>query len=110
MLFYQRGKFMTKKDYDCELFGCGDSFWTRDDLDEFLSELEDTPEIKQKKITIKGIFMERDNELQVDVESADGCSWTVIQKIDMRKIKTPHDLITKYLKPVVETILGDVDY
>lgn len=81
------------------------SFWCREDLDEFQSELEDRKFIKKNKIIIRRGYIELDednkNIMEFDFVYQD-CEFTVKQKIDMRRIQKPSDLRTKYI-PVIET-------
>lgn len=81
-------------------WGEEDSFFTREDIDEFTSELQDNlPE----DVVIGRGFVEPGNMLEVDW-SYEGYEETSKMKIDMRKIKLPSDLIKRFLKPVKEMI------
>lgn len=77
-----------------------DSFFTREDIDEFTSELQDN---MPEEVVIGRGFVEPDNMLEVDW-SYEGYEETSKIKIDMRKIKLPSDLIKRFLKPVKEMI------
>ena len=90
-----------------EFLGIEEGFWCREDLDYFMSELEDRPEIKANNITVKGVWMEKDRFLQVEVSDGE-FDWIEIEKIDQRKIKrVPYDLVDKYMDTIVEKILRD---
>ena len=74
-----------------------DSFFTREDLDEFTEELRDiTDPMGDGGVTIYKAYFEPGNMLEVDWSYAD-YEETSKMKIDMRKIKLPSDLIKRYL-------------
>ena len=81
-------------------WGEEDSFFTREDIDEFTSELQDN--VPEDVVIGRG-FVEPGNMLEVDW-SYEGYEETSKMKIDMRKIKLPSDLIKRFLKPVKEMI------
>lgn len=77
-----------------------DSFFTREDLDEFTDELQDiTDPMGDGGVTIYKTYFEPGNMLEVDWSYAD-YEETSKMKIDMRKIKLPSDLIKRYLYSV----------
>lgn len=81
------------------------SFWTRDDLDELESDIEDNPSIKKLlDFSIKESYIE-DNVIELGV-SYNESYFTVTEKIDMRKIKAPQDLIKVYSPILVKNILA----
>lgn len=86
------------------MFGDDDSFWTRDDLDEFVSELEDTEEFNHFKITIYESYIEDNNMMELGIKYND-YELSVYQKIDMRKIKSPNDLRKIYIPIVCKEVL-----
>ncbi len=79
------------------------SFWCRDDIDAFQGELEQLPSIQTNGIIIRKGYID-DNVLQFDFEH-DENEYTVSQKIDMRKIQSPNDLVSKYLSVLEQLIL-----
>lgn len=70
-----------------------DGFFTREELDEFTSELQD---IAPSDVAVYKAFIDSSNVLEVDWSYQD-FEETSSMKIDMRKIKTPSDLIKRYL-------------
>ena len=74
-----------------------DSFFTRDDLNDFRDELEDV--LDDPDITIGGVYLEPGNLLEVDWEY-EGYENTASERIDMRRIRNPRDLIRVYLQPI----------
>lgn len=74
-------------------FGEDDSFFTREELDEFTAELQD---IAPSDVAVYKAFIDSNNVLEVDWSYQD-FEETSSMKIDMRKIKTPSDLIKRYL-------------
>ena len=78
-----------------------DSFFTRDDLDEFQSELEyELPEVVFHKT-----YFEPGNSLEVDWDY-EGWEETTKVKVDMRRIRYPRDLIRRYA-PIVIGMIKD---
>ena len=87
-----------------EYWGEEESFFTRDDLDEFTTELEDQID----GLTCRAYF-EPGNILSVDFLYKDELDSTAECKVDMRKIKLPSDLISKYLPVIKEKILSEIN-
>lgn len=78
-----------------------DSFFTRDDLDEFQAELEyELPEVVFHKT-----YFEPGNFLEVDWDY-EGWEETTKVKVDMRRIHYPRDLIRRYA-PIVIGMIKD---
>lgn len=78
-----------------------DSFFTREDLDEFQSELEyELPEVVFHKT-----YFEPGNSLEVDWDY-EGWEETTKVKVDMRRIRYPRDLIRRYA-PIVIGMIKD---
>ena len=83
------GKYV-KEDY-CDMFGCESGFFTRDDLNELMDEINDRC---PKGTQATGIYMSNDGRtLEVDMEDEDWGGDTIYKKIDMRKIRKPSDLL-----------------
>ena len=80
----------------CDIWCIDESFWTREDLDEFIYELEEQKELKSYNYKILGSFMENDNRLEIDIVDENDNEYTFCEKIDMRKIKNPNDLQKVY--------------
>ena len=74
-------------------FGDEGGFFTREELDEFTSELQD---ITPNGVTVYKAYIDSNNILEVDWSYQD-FEETSSMKIDMRKIKRPSDLINRYL-------------
>lgn len=70
-----------------------DGFFSREELDEFTAELQD---IAPSDVAVYKAFIDSNNVLEVDWSYQD-FEETSSMKIDMRKIKTPSDLIKRYL-------------
>ena len=96
------------------MFGDDDSFWTRDDINELVSEIEDSKQliqfltINRIMMRINGSYIENDNTIELDVELIrDNIEvWeTFRQKIDMRKITSPNCLVEKYAPLLVEQMM-----
>lgn len=79
-----------KEDY-CDMFGCESGFFTRDDLNELMDEINDRC---SKGMQATGIYMSNDGRtLEVDMEDEEWGGDTIYKKIDMRKIRKPSDLL-----------------
>ena len=76
-------------------FGDEGGFFTREELDEFTSELQD---IAPDGVAVYKAYIDSNNILEVDWSYQD-YEETSSMKIDMRKIKRPSDLIKRYLSP-----------
>ena len=76
------------------------SFWSREDLDEFASELNDR---LGDEFGVKEIYIDYFNVLEV-VAGNEEYEATVFYKIDLRTIKKPLDLIEKHLEPVFQKL------
>lgn len=90
------GKYV-KEDY-CDMFGCESGFFTRDDLNELMYEINDRC---PKGMQATAIYMGDDQKtLEVDMEDDEYGSETVYKKIDMRKIRKPSDLL-RYANSII---------
>lgn len=89
-------------------FDLDNSFWTRGDLNEFISQLEDEPFIKElPEFVIRGSFIEKDHKkerIEIDISYRD-YEETIMIPIDMKKIKSPSDLFKTYIESTKEAIL-----
>ena len=86
-----------EEDY-CDMFGCESGFFTRDDLNELMYEINDRC---PKGMQATAIYMSNDGRtLEVDMEDDEYGSETVYKKIDMRKIRKPSDLL-RYANSII---------
>ena len=86
-----------KEDY-CDMFGCESGYFTRDDLNELMYEINDRC---PKGMQATAIYMSNDGKtLEVDMEDDEYGSETVYKKIDMRKIRKPSDLL-RYANSII---------
>jgi len=99
---------MSEKDYGGAFDIDPHSFWTRDDIDELVSAIEDTLQLGADKsltpLIINESYISNDNIVEICFTHQD-TSYTVKQKIDMRKIQSPNDLNKKYVSVIAEQIL-----
>ena len=80
------------------MFGCEGGFFTRDDLNELMYEINDRC---PKGMQATAIYMgDDDKTLEVDMEDDEYGSETVYKKIDMRKIRKPSDLL-RYANSII---------
>ena len=85
------------EDY-CDMFGCESGFFTRDDLNELMDEINDRC---PQGVQATAIYMGDDQKtLEVDMEDDEYGSETVYKKIDMRKIRKPSDLL-RYANSII---------
>lgn len=93
------------KDYiDEAWFDEDDEFFTREELDEFVSELKDDPDLANIEFTASYIT---NNLLEIEFSYKDWEDNLAQVKIDMRKIERPSDLY-KYLPIIKEQILAKI--
>lgn len=87
--------------YDIDPF----SFWTRDDLDDFGDAVAQNVHSLlyrhgyglKTQLMLTGAFLEDDNRtITLEFEDHDGNTYSVSNVIDMRKIRKPSDLISRY--------------
>jgi len=98
------GKYV-KEDY-CDMFGCESGFFTRDDLNELMYEIN---ERCPKGMQATAIYMSNDDRtLEVDMEDEEYGSETIYKKIDMRKIRKPSDLL-RYANSIIDEFQSKVD-
>lgn len=92
------------------MFGEEEGLWTREDIDELVSEIQDNKEYrKYKNMRIIGAYIENDKQIELDFEFQDEI-FTIKQKIDMRKIKTfPSDLAKVYAPIMVELLENTIN-
>ena len=94
-----------KEDY-CDMYGCESGFFTRDDLNELMYEINDRC---PKGMQATAIYMSNDGRtLEVDMEDDEYGSETVYKKIDMRKIRKPSDLL-RYANSIIADFQNTVD-
>jgi len=94
-----------KEDY-CDMFGCESGFFTRDDLNELMYEIN---ERCPKGMQATAIYMSNDDRtLEVDMEDEEYGSETIYKKIDMRKIRKPSDLL-RYANSIIDEFQSKVD-
>lgn len=91
--YEQDGMFDNLDESLSEDFWDEDGFFSREELDEFTAELQD---IAPSDVAVYKAFIDSNNVLEVDWSYQD-FEETSSMKIDMRKIKTPSDLIKRYL-------------
>jgi len=80
------------------------SFWTRDDLNDLVADIEDTPSIQSlKDFRIMESYI-TDNVIELEIMYNEEYN-TITQKIDMRRIKAPSDLSKIYTPELVKLII-----
>lgn len=82
-------------------------YFTRDDINELMSEINDVLEKGDDLhgCTVIGIYLEKKNNLELDIADNYGYEKTISQKIDLRKANTPCKLVEKYCPMLVEMIV-----
>jgi hypothetical protein len=94
---------MKKPDYGGAFDIDPTSFWTRDDLNELVSEVENDEYIQTlKNFRINESYI-TDNVIELEIMYNEEYM-TITKKIDMRKIKSPNDLCKIYTSELVELI------
>ena len=79
------------------MFGMEENiFWTRDDLDEFGYELEDTLRDEGYPMSYNGGYTDEYNNMDFDFVDDSGYDYNIQFKVDMRKIRSPQDFL-KYI-------------
>ena len=97
IVFDKSGGIGINEDY-CDMFGCEGGYFTRDDLNELMYEINDRC---PKGMQATAIYMGDDEKtLEVDMEDDEYGSETVYKKIDMRKIRKPSDLL-RYANSII---------
>lgn len=90
-----------------------ESFWTKEDIVEFGYEVEDIlnemPDMKKYRLRFTDTYIVDYNRLVVDFEDMDGNSFASNTIIDMRRIRSPKDLIKKYARAAATEIRNDVE-
>ena len=85
-----------------------DEFWTRDDINDFADEVIDNiNEIFYKKYKVIGSWFENGSVI-VSIGDDDGNEYEASQKVDMRKIRKPSDLV-KYIGEIVYDLRQQIE-
>ena len=88
-------------------------FWTKEDCMELADEVEnilnDDPQVWEPPVKYTDVYETDYNTIIVEVEDNQGNEFSGHAKIDMRRIRTPHDLITKYARPIADDIIQDMN-
>lgn len=88
-------------------------FWTTDDIVEFGYDVEEKliamPDMQKYDLRFTDAYIVDYNRLVVDFEDKDGNSFASNTRIDMRRIRTPRDLIKKYAAAAATEIRNDVE-
>ena len=92
----------------CDIFGCEEGFFTREEIDELAEDVADrVNNILQTDEYVPSESYLTDNLLEVILVNDDMDEFDSEIKIDMRKIRKPSD-INKYIEPLANQIINKI--
>lgn len=100
-----------KKDYGGAFDIDPETYWSRSDLDELQSAIEDElskmgyNKLGNNNVVLERMYCDSDNKFELDCRVEDWEDFTVEVKVDLRRAKTLQDLIRVYAPQFVEEII-----
>lgn len=85
-----------------------EAFFTRDDVNDLADAVAAILEQNNLNVSIQSSYIENNGEAEVTITDADECEYTGTAKVDMRRIRKPSDLASKYSSLIANDIMNQM--